>query len=99
MSFLPACKQLVQNIASKHKTKHAGRLSHRAKSAATFGPWTVRSSVPVPVRSVRTDEAAELVESLPGKALLRSSEGRTEIAQFVVDLLGFPYGLGDFFAE
>jgi len=34
-----------------------------------------------------------------GKALLRCSEGRTEIAQFVVDLLGFPYGLGDFFAE
>jgi len=67
--------------------------------AATFGPWTVRSGVPVSVCSARTDETAELVEGLVGKALLRSSEGRTEIAQFVVDLLGFPYGWGDFFAE
>ena len=67
--------------------------------AVTFDPWTVRSGVPVSVRIARTDETAELVESLAGKALLRSSEGRTEIAQFVVDLLGFPYGLGDFFAE
>src|ERR1043166_2487878 len=33
------------------------------------------------------------------KALLRGSQGRAEIAQFVVDLLSFTYGFGDFFAE
>ena len=67
--------------------------------AITFDPWTVRSGVPVSVRSARTDETAELVERLARKALFRGSEGRAKIAQFVVDLLGFPYGLGDFFAE
>ena len=67
--------------------------------AVTFDPWTVRSGVPVSVRSARTDETAELVERLARKALFGGSQGRAEIAQFVVDLLGFPYGLGDFFAE
>src|SRR5205085_147492 len=39
------------------------------------------------------------LERLAGKALFRGSQGRAKIAQFVIDLLGFPYGLGDFFAE
>src|SRR2546430_13996789 len=34
-----------------------------------------------------------------GEALFRGSQGRAEIAQFVVDLRNFPYGLGDFFAK
>src|ERR1700686_2358866 len=33
------------------------------------------------------------------EALSRGSQGRAEIAQFVVDLLRFTYGLGDFVAE
>src|SRR2546429_8108288 len=36
---------------------------------------------------------------LAAKALFRGSQGRAEIAQFVVDLVSSSYGLGDFFAE
>src|SRR6202035_5291706 len=38
-------------------------------------------------------------EDFAEEALFRCSQGCTEIAQFVVNLIGFPYGLGDFFAE
>ena len=36
---------------------------------------------------------------MPKDALFRCSQGRAKIAQFVVNLISLPYGLGDFFAE
>ena len=47
----------------------------------------------------RVTPCAARVKSLPGKTLLRGGQGRAEIAQFVVDLVSFSNGLGDFFAE
>src|ERR1043166_7213731 len=38
-------------------------------------------------------------EEFAGEALFRCSQGRAKIAQFVVNLICFSYGLGDFFAE
>src|SRR5262245_44017879 len=54
-------------------------------------------------RGMRREVNCERMRTDTGRvarnALLRRSQGRAEIAQFVVDLLSFPYGLGDFFAE
>ena len=47
----------------------------------------------------RKKPTVELVNRLPEDALFRCSQGRAKIAQFVVNLISLPYGLGDFFAE
>ena len=58
------------------------------------------ASVAIPVRGTRTDETdGRVSEEFAGEALFRCSQGRAEIAQFVVNLISFPYGLSDFFAE
>ena len=81
------------NVLPDEATAH--HSVRRKKQAASRSLLAVARSAP----HVNCERMRRRTWQLAGKALFRGSQGRAEIAQFVVDLLSFTYGLGDFFAE